>query len=156
MTCNVRRMLATRSKMPACCLIIGRFDTAPNCLMSESCGAAYWTRKTADEIRRFQAYIDGMVERSWKDPRPQRERRRKWKNKRFGSIDEMHDYALAAEGMAGRKIPRLSMWSGNRESAYRNGETIRLSSNTQRSMRQTLALTTGLARGSAPTASAAL
>lgn len=117
------------------------------CLMLESRGAVYWTRKTAGEMRRFhrgcdckvvpgiageplmtlveghdpvdayskyldmigvppeekpariQAHIDEMVERSWKEPRPQRERRRKWKSKRFGSIDEMRDYALAAESM---------------------------------------------------------
>ena len=48
---------------------------------------------------RIQAHIDEMVERSWKEPRPQRERRRKWKSKRFGGIDEMRDYALAAESM---------------------------------------------------------
>lgn len=115
------------------------------CVMLESRGAVYWTRKTAGEMRRFhrgcdckvvpgiageplmtlveghdpidayskhldmagvppdekpariRAHIDEMVERSWKEPRPQRERRREWKSRRFGSIDEMREYALAAE-----------------------------------------------------------
>ena len=52
-----------------------------------------------EKLERMQAHIDEMVERSWKEPRPQRERRRKWKSKRFGSIDEMRDYALAAESV---------------------------------------------------------
>ena len=215
------------------------------CLMLESRGAVYWTRKTAGEMRRFhrgcdckvvpeiageplmtlveghdpvdayskyldmigvppeekpariQAHIDEMVERSWKEPRPQRERRRKWKSKRFGGIDEMRDYALAAESMEdlrersrvleeefkesralpegtttfsrercrrgsgpcwsriGRKIPRLSMRSGNRGSAYRNGEAMRPSSSMQRSMRRTLASITDRPMASAPIANAA-
>lgn len=155
-----------------------------------------------EKPERMQAHIDEMVERSWKEPRPQRERRRKWKSKRFGNIDEMRDYALAAESVedlrerskmleeefkqsgltgslglpedittssgkrcrresglfwsvVGRKAPCLSVWSGNPELAYRSGKAMRLSSSTQRSMRQTLALTTDQARASAPTASAA-